>query len=391
MLLFESFSIAQTKQKSAPAGPSLDRLVTRVSEYWNLLSLRNKVKAASYIVPSDRNKFFSSVTQPFRAPQLKSLDLSDDRNRVTVTVMVKRVVPPVTTEVDFPVKDHWLFQGGNWYRQFNNQMPLPGFSDAKRLSPEQIEAVKIELRQKLRFQKTNFDFGTVKQGEDVVLTVKYSLAGTEPLLLSFRSTAPGAECASCDRERGMSLRGPKDQQLLPGKQQELSVEVPTWAYGGDVKEQFTLATKFKGMEIPFEFTAQGNVYVPLWITPRELRFTKGERSKGIVIRNNSKSDIQLEKVISESGAITIDPFPVSLRPGEQRTLEVRAEERIDTVFPNSVDRVAITYTPVDGFSSLSYKVYLNAHEVQPETPNLPFNDSQIQELIRRNPVTLPTR
>jgi hypothetical protein len=215
------------------------------------------------------------------------------------------------------------------------------------------------------------------------------MTGTDPLPVTLKSTVPGSECPDCTRERGINIPGTKNPSLLPGKQQGLSIEVPTWNYDGAVKEQFTLIAKSNDIEVPFDFTVQGYVYTPLTVSPKILRFQKGEREKEIVMRNNSSKDLHLEQVISETRAISIDPFPVVIPPGEERKFTVHAQEVIDTAVPGSMDRMAITYTPLDGFSGISYKVVLNSPDETKGKAPAPAKKDPVQEMLKRNTITLP--
>jgi hypothetical protein len=381
-------STASKKSETATAKASLDLLVTRIEDYWRQLAQGSRDKAVYYIIPSDRKKFFSVTAPKFRNPRFRSVEVSDNRNEATVTVMVKRIVPPLPTEIDWPVKDKWRFEKGTWYCLFDPQfLPMLNSVKSVALSPEQLETSQREIRKRLQFEKSEFEFGTVNQGEDVVLNVKYRLEGSDPMLMRIRSSAPGSECPQCTRERGIGIRGAEDQKFLPGPRQELSVEVPTWNFDGDVKEQFTLFAKLNGVEVPFEFSVRGIVYTPLSISPKFLRFKPGEREKEILLRNNSKSDLKLEQVLSETKALTLDPFPATIPPGGQLKAKVKAGESLDYAAPNAVDRVAITYRPIDGFSGISYKVYLNSRGETPATSM----DKNIRELILQNQIILPEK
>jgi len=59
-------------------------------------------------------------------------------------------------------------------------MPLPEVPKYQKLSPEQAEAVKREIRESLRIETVDLDFGTVRESQPVQLNVRYSLAATNP-------------------------------------------------------------------------------------------------------------------------------------------------------------------------------------------------------------------
>jgi hypothetical protein len=358
------------KPQRGTARSSLDLLLSRVDRYWDLMLKGNRTQAASFIAASDRTDFAKGPIQQFRQPVVKSFEFSQDPNEVIVTVVVKRTIPPLTVGMDWPVKEHWKFESGTWYRRYDPQF-LPLLGDMKPLNTAELEIYRQLFRQKLHFEKTEFDLGSVNQGTNVVIHLKYSLTNPEPIPVTLKYTMPTSECAECSRERGIGFIGTKEQSLLPGQDQKLTIEVPTWNYDGPVEDHFTLVAKASEIEIPFEFTVRGNVYTPLSVVPRSLQFHKGEREKEILIRNNSKKEISINQYISETRAIKLDPFPIVLQPGEEVKVKVRAGEAIDDALPGTVDRMAITHTAVDGFVGLSYKIYLNVPEEKEEKQATP--------------------
>jgi hypothetical protein len=389
-LLFPSIAVPQSvrpKTTAAPARPSLDLLVARVDAYWKLLLAGRRLRAAVYVLPSDRNKFGLGTTPQFTNPRLKSLELSKDRTEATVTVTINRFIPSFPSEMDWPVTEHWVFQRGTWYCRH-----APQFFPMATASPEQMEMARQQIRDRLHFEKTAFDFGTVKQGKNAVLTLKYTLTGDDSVSVTLKSTSPGSEneCYNCSRERGINLMDLKE--LPPGTHKEFSVEVPTWGYDGPVSEQFFIVAKIKNVDAPFEFSVRGNVYAPVSMIPRLLKFKKGEHEKEVVMRNNSKSDLEVNPAISETRAITIEPLPAVIPPGQQLTLKVKLGDTADSAVPNTVDNVAITFVKsVDDVAGLSFRVYLNSGEENQQKTSNRTADSQIQELIRQNQVRSPKR
>jgi hypothetical protein len=358
------------KSLRATARASLDLLLSRVDQYWDLLSKQDRAKAASFIAASDRKKFAVGPTQQFRRPLVKSLEFSNDPNEVIVTVTVKRKIPPLTVEMDWPVKEHWKFENGTWYCRYEPQLP-PAAGGIKPSNIAELEIYRQLFRQKLHFEKTELDIGSVNQGTNVVIHLKYSLANSDPIPATVKYDMPASECAECSRERGIGFVGPKEQRLVPGQDEELAIEVPTWNYDGPVKDHFTLVAKARDIEVPFEFWVRGNVYTPLSVIPRRLAFSKGEREKEILMRNNSQKEIRINQYISETRAITLDPFPIVLQPGEEVKVKVKAGEVIDNALPGTVDQMAITHTAVDGFLGLSYKIYLNVPKEKENKPAAP--------------------
>jgi hypothetical protein len=391
LIFLPCMAVAQTVHPRPPAArprPSLDLLVTRVDEFWKLLLAKKMLQAAAYVRPSDRSKFSSGGISTFKEPRLKSLELSSDRTEATVTVVVKRIVVALRGEIEWPYINRWHFEKGNWYCRYESFNSILPSGNPNRATPEQVEAAKAEIRSRLRFEKTAFDFGRVDLGQKVVLSLKYSLTGGDPVSVTLQSRSFPDECCGIRRSIHMS---PEEQKLLPGADQEMTVEVPTRDYDGAVNERFTLVAKVQNLEVPFEFSVQGYVYAPVSMIPRALRFKKGEREKQVVMRNNSHSDLQVKPAISETRQISIEPLPATIPAGQELKLTVRAGEALDSLVVETPDNVAITFVkPVDGMGGLSFRVIVNAQEEnEKQKTAAPDADDQIRELIRQNKQRLP--
>jgi hypothetical protein len=358
---------AAKKVKTPAAGISLDRLVTRVNRYWALISHGNRLQAESFVYPSDRKRYEASPVQQFRDPRLKSLELSDDPSEVRVTMVAKCTVTSLAVEMECPVKEQWKFEKGTWYRRFEVAQ-LPMVENAKTSNPIELEVLRQIIRSKLHFEKTDIDIGSPNQGTIVTVALKYTLTDTDPIPVTLKYGGPTEGCSECGSDKGIGFVGAKDEQFLPGKGHELTIEIPTWNYDGAVKDQFTLIAKTKDIEVSFPFLVHGNVYTPISATPKTMQFKKGEREKELLLRNNSRKEIRLVQFISESRTITIEPFPIVLAPGQEVRVTVKASELMDKAFPGAMDRITITYTPVDGFSVLAYRVFLNVPEEKLPAP-----------------------
>jgi hypothetical protein len=398
-ILFPCMAVPQSirpRTTAAPVRPSLDLLVSRVDAYWKLLLNKQRFQAASYITLSDRNKFQAGATPPFRNPKLKSIELSANRTEATVTVVVQRIIPELRGEVEWPVTQQWRFEKVNWYCRYEPDLPiLPG----ARPTPQQLEIARKEIRKRFRFEKTAFDFGTVRQGKNVLLTLKYSLSGADPASLTLKAPSHSVDsCLNCSRERDINIVNQglhaNEQKLLPGTNQELTIEVPTWSYDGPVRERFSLIAKVQDVDVSFEFSVKGNVYAPVSMIPSILRFKKGERKKEVVMRNNSKSDLEVNRAISETRAITFEPLPARIPAGRELRFTVTiGGEMADSAFPNTIDNVAITFVKsVEDMAGLSFKVFVNYQEQEKqETIAVPGVDSRIQDLMKQSPLKPPNR
>jgi hypothetical protein len=382
-----AFSVmAQTpKTKSPPmVRPSLDLLVSRIDGYWRLLQLRKKLQAAQYIVPSDRN-YFSDIDIPsFSDPRLKSLELSPDRTEATATVIVKRMLFPITQTMEWPVTEKWHFEKGNWYRSFSKTaLPFQGsLSGRSRIrDPQQDENVRQEIRDILQIETPILDFGTVRESAPVQLSLKYTLKGSEPLAVEYKPTGPG-----------FIIQGLEGRQLLPGQNRELLIDVSTWYFQGDVNERLILTAQRQGVEVPIEIVVKGKVYVPVSVTPKVLYFEKNESEKEIQISNNSKTDIELLQVFSETGLMTVQPLPTRIPAGQKLALKVSLTKKVSEIRPNTRDSISINLAQrVDDVGDVSVMVVLNSTKPKPDGPFNPADNINIQEIIRQNRIELPSR
>lgn len=347
-----SSGAAKSKQKAAAVKPSLDTLVSRVDGYWNALLKNRKGQAAEYVAAADRDKFYSSNPAAFSNPRLKSLELSADRKEATVTVVVTRIMLPYGVRVDWPVTGLWRFEKGNWYRTLppKSQFLLSGTERKENPAGEDVEALKNETRKLLRFEKTILDFGTVRGSTPLSLSVKYTLGGKESLGATISAPA------------GFGVQGLKGQVLNPGNH-ELQIIVPTWQLDGAVNERIVLTVRRPGVAVPFEIEIKGNVYVPVSIVPKSLKFKSDEGEKEVRIRNNTKSDLEILPVLSETQQVLVQPLPATVLSGQEIVLKVKLKKESASLRANQNDSLTIPFArPVDGVNALSLNVIFNADE-----------------------------
>jgi hypothetical protein len=361
-LFLTACAIAQpgVRAKAGPGvsspNPSLDALVRRVDGYWDALLKKKKSQAAEYVNAADRDPFFNSNIPPFSNPVVRSLEMSKDRKQAIVTVVVMRAMPPYNRSMEWQVKERWSFEKGNWYCSFShsNSPPIPLDETGASASQVQTEKLKKEIKEGLRFEKQVLDFGTIRESEPLQLSLKYTLSGKESLNAIFRMPA------------GFGVQGGNEQILSPGEQ-ELLVSVPTWQLDGEVRERIVLGVRRQGVEVPFEIELKGFVYVPISMTPKRLRFQRGENEKEILIRNNSKSDLDLLPIFTETGTVTVESLPRTVSPGQETVLRMKLTKEAAALPSNKLDGIAIPFAkPVDGVNSLSLMVMIN---VADETGN----------------------
>ncbi|MBN1567710.1 MAG: nuclear transport factor 2 family protein [Acidobacteria bacterium] len=348
----QSDGAAKSSQKPYVVGMSLDTLVSRIDGYWNALLQNKKAQAAKYIAAEDRDKFYDSKTPSFSNPHLKSLEFSADGREAKVTVAVTRSMPPSGTKIDWPVTERWRFENGNWYRTIPDRSPFLLFEtqSKEKSDSEDTETLKSEIQKLMMIEDTVLDFGTVRENTTVRLSVKYTLGGEERLGMTISTPA------------GFGIQGGNEQILNPGNH-ELQIIVPTWRMDGAVNERIIMTARRGGATVPFEIEVKGNVYVPVSIAPKTLKFKREESEKEVRIRNNTKSDLELLSVYSETSQVAVQPIPVAVPPSQEIVLKVKLGEKSATLRANQSDNLAISLArPVDGVNSLSLHVIINAED-----------------------------
>jgi hypothetical protein len=341
---------AGSTTQTAPARPSLDALAARIDGYWKLLSERKKAKAGEYVIAADRDNFYSSTIPTFTNPQLKSLELSADRKEATATVLVKREMQPFKRMMDWPVVERWRFERGTWYRSFPKmtKLPLPETGNPQALSAEEIEPVKAQIRKDLKIEKAVLDFGTVRDAAPLQLNLKCTWSGKDPLLLRFKTPL------------GFGIQGGDELEIKPGET-DLRIIVPVWQFDGPVRERITITARRQGVDVLYEIEVRGNVYVPVAVSPKILKFSRGENEKQVRIRNNSKSDIELLPISSETGKIIVEPIPARVPAGQEVTLKVKLDKGTESLKTNKIDSLVIPLSkPVDDVNSISIAITMNA-------------------------------
>jgi hypothetical protein len=193
-----------------------------------------------------------------------------------------------------------------------------------------------------------------------------------------------------DLPADVSVLNPSDQKLKPGTSQTLLMEWMTQNADVPLDESFTMFVKHHEVEVPYLFKVSGTAYSPVSSSPARILFLRGETQKELTIRNNSKSQIGLRGMSSQSGSFRIGPLPLVLPPGGQATLSLTVARSISD--KNYQDAVSLVFDqPVEDMASLIIPVVVN-YEKPPEKPSrtLP-TQKQIQEMLQKakQPPTRP--
>jgi hypothetical protein len=364
---------AQSTRSAPPQGaprPSLDTLKSRAIAYWNLLARGQKSQALQYVEPSRRENFKARQTPPFSEPRVAAFALSAKAEEVSVTAEVKRIVLPIPYPVFWPVTEKWVFRNGNWFVMAENPAGLLPFPTspgqaAPVLSPEESEKRRKAILEALQFETRDLEFGTVRRGDNVPLSLGYRLTGDEAFGIVLK-----------DFPEDLLVRNLPDRKLPPGNEQKIQMELLTRTYADEVNESFTAVISHQDVEVPFEFKVHGFVYVPVSVTPRVLKFPKGEREKEIVLKNNSKSEVIVNAV--DNAGFSVTSLPQKLSPGADCRLKV-------VVLSNKSDKnlqslLSFSFAEsVEGIDGLDVPVILNYEEVKPKSAQ----EQAIEDLLRR--------
>jgi hypothetical protein len=341
----QSKGTAKQPAKTSPIRPSLDVLVSRIDAYWKSLSDQKKMQAADYIDPSDREAFYSSSIPPFSKPQLKSLELSADRREATTTVVVTRMMPPLTTKMEWTVTERWHFERGNWYRAFPKSSHNPVLESIKALTPDraQTEKWENEIRKTLTVESV-LDFGTVRESAHLQLALKYTLSGKDNF--SAKLKLPPGFTAECGEECA----------LIPGEH-ELRVNVPTWQLEGTVHERITLSARRDRAVVPFEIEVKGFIYVPVSITSKVISLSPNQAENELRVKNNTKSAIELLEAYSEAMQVTVDSLPATIPPGGEIALKVKLDTGLAPLVAGKFYSLTIPLAkPVENVNFISFGV-----------------------------------
>jgi hypothetical protein len=341
-----------------PAGrkPSLDALASRAGTYWELLAKGQKARALEYVQPKSREDYLNRQTPAFSEPRVTDLQFSQTPAEVWVTVKVKRVMPLIPTPVDWPVKEKWVFEGGKWLVVVTNSPDK--FARVTSTEPkapatgsEEEEKKRQAIRESLQFENSKVDFGTVRRGQPVSVELKYRLAGSEAITWKLTG-AP----------RGLTRNDSSGKELKSGEGQKIELSLQTQELDGEFSGTFAILAVGAGLEVPYEFSIHGYVYAPVSISPRPLKFLKGESAREVVLKNNSKSAIQV--ISAKAAGFDVEGLPQTIAPGAECRLAVKLTFR--SYGTNHGAEITLRFAePADGVQSVALPVIVNFEPHKP--------------------------
>lgn len=348
--------------------PSLDTLVARASAYWELLVKGEKNRAMEYVQGPSKKNYLARQTPDFSDPRITDLELSSDPAVVWLTVKVRRVLPLIPTPLDWPVKERWVFEKGKWLVTIAEpSKPLDAYKATRtgrpagipESSPEDMEKKRQSINEALHFGNAKTDFGIVRQGQEVPIELSYWLAGNGSMVWRIKGDP-----------RELVDRGSGSRELTPGEGQKIEMALQTQDYDGEVSQAFTLIVEHAGVEVPYEFSVHGFVYTPVSVSPRALRFLRGESSKEITLRNNSKSEARFVSFRNESGNLDVQPIPQTLAPGAECRLTVVLKDK--PVTENLREELTLRLAdPIDGMKKIVLPVVINYVRRENRWPDFP--------------------
>lgn len=368
-------SAAPTADRVQETGekPSLDRLVERVESFWSALAQGNKLVALEYVEPASRDVFTAWLVPPFSDPRVARLEPAREAGEVLVGVEVQRILPPLTSPVTWTVTQKWIFRDRDWFVVVERFLPpflaSPQNIPEPELSPQEAEKRVNAVRRLLTFERTDLDFGTIRQGELARLSIGYRLSGSEPLDLAFRN-AP----------EYLMVRGLEGRQFQPGAGR-IEFEFPTELMAGKIERSFAIVVGRDGVEVPFDFKMRADIYAPVAAVPPVIRFASGEREKEVVIVNNSKSAVRIKAPAEPHNEFSVEPLPLQLAPGGSVKITVRMRLPINR--QDYRDSLSLDFVePVEDMASLNLPIIVNPVEEQPLDLRK-LTPQQIEELIRK--------
>ena len=107
------------------ARPSLDALLSRAGQYWNLLASRDRLGASGFLRIEDRPRFLEGLHPAFQNPRVETIRLSEDSARAVVETAFDLFVPEIGQVFQRKIQQEWVYIDGEWMAELREPAPNP--------------------------------------------------------------------------------------------------------------------------------------------------------------------------------------------------------------------------------------------------------------------------
>ena len=182
-----------------------------------------------------------------------------------------------------------------------------------------VPAFASAQRPDLVFEKMEYNFGTISQGEKVDVTFRFQNAGSAPLMIDRVRTSCGCTAALLSSDI-----------LAPGEVGEVEAEFDSTRFKGRVSKTIYLYTNDPETQVA-QLTIEGNIEETLAAEPSRLDFQNlqaGEtKTLQVELFNRSDRSVTLGAVQVTNPQLQADLAASVLGPGESTSLAVVAEPK----------------------------------------------------------------
>ncbi|TYO96343.1 uncharacterized protein DUF1573 [Geothermobacter ehrlichii] len=179
-----------------------------------------------------------------------------------------------------------------------------------------LPSVACALGPKIEVNETDFDFGTVLQGEKIEHAFAFHNAGDEPLLIDRVKSSCGCTAVLVS-----------EKEIPPGGDGEVKATFDSTRFRGGVVKTIYLYSNDPTRSL-VQFHLRGKVQEEIRLSSRSLiigPLAPGQRSQAeITLTNLSRTPVTIGPVRTTARELKVDFEPTLLGPGASLTLEVIA-------------------------------------------------------------------
>jgi len=179
-----------------------------------------------------------------------------------------------------------------------------------------LPTVACALGPKIEVDETDFNFGTVLQGERVVHSFTFHNAGDEPLRIERVKSSCGCTAVLLS-----------DKEIPPGGDGQVKATFDSTRFRGGVVKTIYLYSNDPARSL-VQLHLRGMVQEEISLSSRSLvigPLAPGERSQAeLTLTNRSRTPVTIGPVRTTARELTVDLEPTSLAPGQSLTLEIIA-------------------------------------------------------------------